>query len=195
MRNKPIKAERMKNVFLALRGMGTTQKDIAAATGTDEIFLSQLKSGKIKSVVQDFIDILEEKYYINPYYLNGESKIMMSPHIEQLKYFDKAVEKWDTVKSSEQEYLHLSMDKLFYDFLLEVNKARLAVADGISSESAEIRNLAKLYEGEKDIQEFVLLPRNNFIEILSAAKEDRTKLEEVIDMWKHLDYLETDSDS
>lgn len=185
----------MKKVFLALKGKGITQKNIAAVTGTDEEFLSHLKSGKTKSVEQAFIDKLEEKYAINPYYLNGESEIMISPHIERLKYFDKAVEKWDTVKSSKREYLHLFMDKLFYDFLLEVNKARLAVADGISSESAEIRNLAEVYEGETDIQEFVLLPRNNFIEILSSAKEDKATLEEVLELFDLVDYLEISGDS
>jgi len=189
-----IQQDRLKKVLEALKNRGITQKDIAIAINTDEVQLSQLKSGKIKNVPDAFINKLEEAYSINPYYISGESEIMIIPHIKKLQHFDQVVESWDTVKSSKKNYLRLEMDKNFYDFLLNVDKARLAVEDGISSEDAEIKNLSRVYTGKPDVQEFVLLPNNVLMSILSDTKEKRKTLEEVLDLFGYVDYSETDDE-
>lgn len=196
MENKGIQQMRLEKVLKILKERGITQKEVAVAIGTDEGTLSSLKSGKVKNIPPEISKALEEKYAINPYYISGESEMMFTQYLKELKHFDQFVKKWDTVESSKEgskrKYLHLFLDKNFYDFLIEVNAIRLAEAEGILTASDEIRNSAHLHTAMPDIQEFVLLPKNNFLEILRSTKEEKEKLEEVIDFLEHIDYLDSE---
>lgn len=49
-----------------------------------------------------------------------------------------------------------------------------------------------MHAGDPKIQEFVLLPKNNFLEILRTVKEDKKKLDEVIDFIEHINYSESE---
>lgn len=82
------------------------------------------------------------------------------------------------------------MDKNFYNFLVEVDTARLAVDSGISCLSDEIENLKELFSGEPDLQEYVLLPKNNFIEILEDNIRSRKSLNEIVSFSKYESYLD-----
>lgn len=190
MENKGIQQMRLEKVLKVLKERGITQKEIAVAIGADEGTLSSLKSGKVKNVHPEISSALEEKYAINPYYISGESEMMFTQHLKELKHFDQFVKKWGTVEGSEQKYLHLSLDKNFYDFLIEVNAIRLAEAEGILAVSDQIRDSAHLHTAEPDFQEFVLLPRNNFLEILGPIKKGKKEFEEVMDLLEYDDYPE-----
>ena len=192
MDRKGTQQEQLGSVLGFLKERGTTQKEVAEAIGTDEGTLSSLKSGKVKNVPKEILNALEEKYGINPYYLLGESERMFTCHLKELKHFEQFVKEWDTVERSGEKYLHLFLDKNFYDFLVEVNSIRLAEEEGILTASNQTRNSAHLHAGDPKIQEFVLLPKNNFLEILRTVKEDKKKLDEVIDFIEHINYSESE---
>ena len=85
----------------------------------------------------------------------------------------KIIEEWETVKGDGDEYLYLKMDKNFYDFLIEYDKFRKANDEGIPT--GKIEELKAMYEGTPDIEEFVVLPRNVFFEIVRDTNKATKK--------------------
>jgi transcriptional regulator with XRE-family HTH domain len=181
--------ERLAKVFTYLKEHGNSQRDIADATDVDETFLSHLKSGKIKYIPDDFLNKLLTAYNISPRYIRLESEYILDITGTKLSNFEVFVDFWDVVEKGTDKYLHFSMDRNFYDFLLEVDKARLATDEGISSLDVEINNLKELYSGVPIPEEFVLIPRNNFIEIVQEAKEYHKKLNDVINLIEYSNYI------
>lgn len=176
--------------YLKMREKKNTQKEIAARTGVDEIYLSHLKSGVIKYIPNEFLINLNTAFNINPAYIRLESEFILDVTGTKLEHFEKFADSWDVVEKDSDRYLHFTMDRNFYDFLLEVEKARLATDEGISSLDTEIKNLKELYSGSPNPEEFVLIPKNNFIEIVQESVYDHKKLSEVIDLLECKNYLD-----
>ncbi len=173
--------ERLKKVLNHLKEQGYLQKDIAAKTGTDTIYISHLKNGKVKIIPDSFLEKLREMFGINPDYIREKSNIMLDIHGTNLEHFEKIVDDWGTVTHGEKHYLHICMDSNFYNFLIDVDTARQAADQGVSSLQSEINALKQLHTGNPVIQEFVLIPRNNFVEIVSDTQKPRKELFEIID--------------
>ena len=98
---------------------------------------------------------------------------------------------WDTVvwSTPDTNYLHIKMDKHFYDFLIELDGAKSKVDDGYSSLPEETERLKELYDtDEPELQEYVILPRNEFIEIITDSENNRKCLSEVINLFYYSDY-------
>ena len=181
--------KRLSNVLEYLKKKGYSQKDIANATDVDETGLSHLKSGKIKYINNDFLDKLHKAYKINPRYIRLDSNIMLDITGTKFSNFEAFVDSWDVVEKGSDKYLHFTIDKRFYDFLLEVDKIRSATDEGISSFDIEIENLKEIHDGVPEPEEFVLIPRNNFIEILQDAIQDHKKLDEIISLIEYSNYI------
>ena len=60
--------------------------------------------------------------------------------------------------------------------------------DGISSFEQEKESLKELYDADPDPQEYVLIPRNNFIDIVKESVENGKYLHEVINSALYSDY-------
>lgn len=201
-----IKSEqrnRLKNVFDYLRLSGTTQADISKKLDIDESTLSHyISDSSPHKISSDFLTRLHEVYNINPDYVYGNSTMMLDIYGKQLSNLISFTnEKWDTVSrtSIDQDgnettnhYLHFTMDKNFYDFLMDVDVAKLACENGVSSLSDEIFRLKELYEAEPNMQEFVVIPRNKFTEIVQEHTRSREQLEEVINILQFSDYPDED---
>lgn len=182
--------ERLAKVFVFLKNKGYGQKEIAAKIGSDSYEISQLKSGVRKFIPDSILNGLREHYQINPEYIRCDSDIMIDIQGTRLESLEKLVESWDTVKKGNSKYLHITMDRNFYDFVLAVDKARLASDEGISSLDTEIKALSSIFNGKPDIQEFVLLPKNNFIEYLTDSAKAEKQLDEILEFSKLQDYLD-----
>ena len=201
-----IKSEqrnRLKNVFDYLRLNGTTQADISKKLDIDESTLSHyISDSSPHKISSDFLTRLHDEYNINPNYVYGSSTMMLDTYGKQLSNLISFTnEKWDTVSrtSIDQDgnektnrYLHFTMDKNFYDFLMDADVAKLACENGVSSLSDEISRLKELYEAKSEMQEFVVIPRNKFTEIVRDYTEKRKQLEDVIDILQFSDYPEGD---
>lgn len=190
-------AKRLKIILKLLNDHGITQAEIANSANIDPAALSRLKSGKTKSIPANLVDTLQKRYYINPKYIYCTSDIMVDIMGKKLSALNDFVDSWDTVKKQGiingeniiKDYLHFKMDKNLYDFLIEVNKAKLIVEEGFSSMYDEIENLKELYESDSKSQEYVVIPRNDFTNIVEEAARDIQYLNEIIDLTKHLIYL------
>ena len=185
-----IQRERLKAVLEYLKTQGFKQKEIAESCFLDPYDISHLKSGTLKHIPENFLAALRTKYYINPEYIRGTSDIMLDIQGTMLENFGKVMIEWDSITKGQNQYLHLKMDNNFYKFLLDVSKATLAEAEQSLVTKAKIKEMEKLHKGKPDIKEYVLIPRNNFVEYLMDEQNAEKQLSEILDPSKMLDYLD-----
>ena len=179
---------RLKEVLQKMKISGIKQKQISAKTGIEYTAISHYMSGKIKYIPNEFLEKLHEYYWINPDYIHLKSDRMFDDTGEKYSFFEKIIEEWETVKGDGDEYLYLKMDKNFYDFLIEYDKFRKANDEGIPT--GKIEELKAMYEGTPDIEEFVVLPRNVFFEIVRDTNKATKNLAENIDFSEHIAILD-----
>lgn len=149
----------------------------------DESYFSELKSGKRKKIPEKLIKALHEKYNVNPDYLKLKCKCPFDDADYKLECFLKIVEDWNVlISDTTDKYLHLTLDRNFYDFLIAFDKAKEVTDEGFSSLEIEKKTLTELYLTTPSPEEFVLIPRNNFLEILDDAISTDKKLTEVLDL-------------
>lgn len=84
--------------------------------------------------------------------------------------------------------MHLTIDKNIVDLLIELYKVKKVTDDGISSFEQEKESLKELYDADPNPQEYVLIPRNNSIEIVTDTVEKEKYLHQVIDAALYSDY-------
>lgn len=191
--------ERLSKVFEYLKKQGVSQREIAGNTDTDTVTLSHYKNGKIKYIPNTFLENMKAVYNINPRYIRLDSNCMVDIPGMKLSNFETFVDSWDVVNKTTmdsggnrivEKYLHFTMDKNFYEFLIDVDKARQVVNEGLSDLSGEIEELKEIFSGEPELREFVLVPRNFFIDMLTDLVKPYKEFEEVVDPVEYLSYIE-----
>lgn len=188
--------ERLIQVFDYLRLIGVNQSTICEKLSKnkpsyDESQLSHIKSGKIKYIPDDLLERLHDIYNINPLYVRLESDFMLDTEWEKFKSFVNFVDTWDTVKKGDKNYLHLTMDQSFYDFLISVDKANL-IKDNFKDFEKILENIKGKHQEDKGTSEYVVIPKNEFIQIIQSAVEDRKQFSEIIDILEYSDYINED---
>ena len=183
---------RFSNVLKALKNKGVSQRkimdELELSFITDETYFSSIKSGKRKNIPDELIKALHQKYNINPAYLKMESDCIFDTYEAKLESFMNVIDDWNVLKSDSNEYLHLTIDKNIVDLLIDLYKVKKVTDDGISSFENEKESLKELYEAEPDPKEYVLIPRNSFIEIVTNTVEKEKYLHQVIDAALYSDY-------
>lgn len=174
--------DRLVTVLEMLKKQGISQKTISEELDRTEDYLSNLKSGKIKNIPDEVLTILQEKFNVNPAYIRLESDYAFMDIGKSFDHFGKFVSSWETVKHGEQSYLYLKMDSNFYEFLLEVDNVKLAAISGSIDELSNFSNLKQLHSGSPNIQKYVVIPCDDFQEIISTSTENRKQLAEVLDV-------------
>lgn len=188
--------ERLIQVFDYLRLIGVNQSTICEKLSKnkpnyDESQLSHIKSGKIKYIPDDLLERLHDIYNINPLYVRLESDFMLDTEWEKFKSFVNFVDTWDTVKKGDKNYLHLTMDQSFYDFLISVDKANL-IKDNFKNFEKILENIKGKHQEDKGTSEYVVIPKNEFIQIVQSAVDDRKQFSEIIDILEYSDYINED---
>lgn len=188
--------ERLIQVFDYLRLIGANQSTICeklseSKPNYDESQLSHIKSGKIKYIPDDLLERLHDIYNINPLYVRLESDFMLDTEWEKFKSFVNFVDTWDTVKKGDKNYLHLTMDQSFYDFLISVDKANL-IKDNFKNFEKILENIKGKHQEDKGTSEYVVIPKNEFIQIVQSAVENRKQFSEIIDILEYSDYINED---
>lgn len=172
-----------------LKEQGKSQNKICDEIGCyDKTQLSHFKSGKIKYIPDDLLEKLHDTYKINPLYVRFESDFMLDTEWEKFDSFVKFVDTWDTVKKGDKNYLHLSMDQSFYDFLVSVDKANL-IKDNFKDFEKILENIKGKHQEDKGTCKYVIIPKNEFTQIVQSAVEDRKHFSEIIDILEHSDYI------
>ena len=183
---------RFSNVLKALKNKGVSQPkimdELELSFITDETYFSSIKSGKRKNIPDELIQSLHQKYNVNPGYLKMESNCIFDTNETKIESFMNIIDDWNVLKSDTNEYLHLTIDKNIVDLLIELYKVKKVTDDGISSFEQEKESLKELYDADPNPQEYVLIPRNNFIEIVTDTVEKEKYLHQVIDTALYSDY-------
>lgn len=183
---------RFSNVLKALKNKGVSQRkimdELELSFITDETYFSSIKSGKRKNIPDELIQSLHQKYNVNPGYLKMESNCIFDTNETKIESFMNIIDDWNVLKSDTNEYLHLTIDKNIVDLLIELYKVKKVTDDGISSFEQEKESLKELYDADPNPQEYVLIPRNNFIEIVTDTVEKEKYLHQVIDAALYSDY-------
>lgn len=180
--------ERYEKVFSYLKKQGFSQYKIAEMIDYDYTYINKIKKLKVEAS-DKVIKRLNEKFGINPDYLNGTSDIMIDINGSKLDSLEKIVNNWQTVEGKRNNYLHLIMDENFYKFLLDVDLEKLKEHSADLKERIDV--LKARYSNTENLQEFVLVPRNEFMEIVSDNKKSRKHISELIDTIQYEDIIET----
>ena len=167
---------------------GEKKKDIAMNIGLPPHDISRLISGALKNISSDTIESLHENYQINPnYIIKGATNMYDIPGIKY-ENFEMFVDDWDLVKHKEKEYLHFTMDEGFYNFLIDVYKLKEATQNS-NPTTQTVEAFEKAAESYKEkfpnsisLKEYVLIPEDDMIEIVTDNVERKKNLAEVINL-------------
>lgn len=158
----------------------------------DESYFSDLKSGKRKKIPEELIKALHTHYNVNPDYLRLKSTCPFDNTDVKLENFLSFIDDWNVLIANQNEkYLHLTLDRNFYDFLIEFNRATEITDEGFSSIEQEKKALKELYSSKLSPEEFVLIPRNNLIEIVTDAVAKHKYVNEVLDLFGLSSYIDS----
>lgn len=189
--------ERLVEVIEYLKSMDITQKEICKATDISEQDLSHYKrkNGKIKVIPDTFLEKLETVYSINKEYIRGTSKYKLNTRLLGFEHFEKFVDDWTTVKRKDNQYLYIEMEENFYNYLIELDKLRKIEDKNQLQLDDEIKTLGKKYENYSMVREYIVLPKNNFIEIVQEYVEDEKTFDSLISLFEYKDVLEENVDA
>ncbi len=139
-----------------------------------------------KEIPKEVIDALEEIYNVNPKYFDGITDSIFDDAKVDFITFGKIFKGWTTVRKEDrnESYIFLKMDANLYDFLSEYDfVSNLEKNEQINVE-AEYQILKDTYNNsdKSDLQEYVLIPRNVFNEIVDDEKKKKKFFDEVLDL-------------
>lgn len=156
--------------------------------------ISKLKSDPKKKIKKELIEQLENLYNVNPDFLKMKSNIPFKTIRTKLEYFEKFVDDWDVVKKEHNDYLHITMDSSFYDYLLELSKLNEADEEGFVNYEASEKDIEELYTGTSIPKKYVIIPCDDFKQyvVTSVEQENEAKkaLDFILEYCKYEDYLE-----
>ncbi|MEZ3420736.1 MAG: hypothetical protein K1V95_02240 [Eubacterium sp.] len=78
-----------------------------------------------------------------------------------------------------------------YDFLVSIDKAHL-IKDNFKDFKEVLENIKGKHQEDKGTCEYVVIPKNEFTQIVQSAVEDRKHFSEIIDVLEHSDYINED---
>lgn len=170
--------------------------------GIDKVSITRYKNGALKAS-PEVISAMNKIYHINPNYLKGTSDVLPDRAGLLLEQVNSIFSSWSTVSKKYTDntgteitdtYLHLTMPECNYRFLQKVDHARFLQEQGMNSFDDEL-NICKAECNDTPSHEceYVLIPRNSFIEIINFTKQARTSLDEILDLEKHLHFCEHES--
>ena len=135
-----------------------------------------------KKIPEDILTLLHELYQVNPDYIRGDSNNMFDDAEIKYSKLQDLIDDWNIVEyENSQRFLYLSFDSDFYNFLLEIGHAEILQKRGMQSYVEEEEKIKRKYnESKKITQEYVLLPRNSFIKIVTDVHEDAEYINNLI---------------
>ena len=135
----------------------------------------------VKKIPEAFLKLLHDVYQVNPNFIQGTSDCMYDDaEIKYSKFID-LVDDWQIVfRGNDESYLHLFLDSDFYTYLIEKGNAEILQEKGLLGSDVEEKIKCKYNNSQKQIEEYVLLPRSRFIDIVKESIETRKFFEELI---------------
>ncbi len=186
---------------------GDNQSDIARniskyVIGIDRIHISKYKKND-PCAGPEVIAAMHKHYHINPNYLNGTSDVLLDGAGLLLEKFNSIFQKWSTVEKKytndkgvevSDTYLHLVMNECDYKFLQKVDHARFLQEQGMHSFDEELSICKTECNNTNSTEcEYVLIPRNRFIEMIGVDQNNRKSFDSLIDLQPHSHYCDNET--
>ncbi len=154
----------------------TTQKEIAEKLDiekVDEYYITDLKSGKRKTITTELIKKLHQNYHVNPDFLLLKSNSPFDSFGAMLEHFESLVADWKIANGKHDNCILLKMDSNFYNFLLDCYKIQLANDDGILQLDEGIAYAQEThYTSNLSLKDYLLIPRECLTEIVQSEMEN-----------------------
>lgn len=199
------KKTRFAHVLEYLEGKNISQSQVAKTLddnlniAIDSAKISHYKSGK-QNPTNEVIEAMHEHFGINPDYLNETSDVLLDKAGLLLEKFNSIFKNWSTTEKiytndkGEQvldTYLHLTMNEAEYNFLKTVDHAKFLKDQGMKSFDEELEQCKKeCHNASSNLQEYVLIPRDCFVEIITAEIRNRKLFDELINLENHFHYCD-----
>lgn len=204
MENKNEKTRFGKAIDYIIEELNMTKTKIANALANHKNVHIQINNSKISHYIDgtqspndEVIQAMYELFHINPAYLKGTSDVLLDGAGLVLEEFNKIFTEWKTTtetiytdsegKEVKSTFLHVTMKECYYNFLRQVDYAKFLKEEGMKSFDTELEQCKKECNDieEKKNWEYVLLPKNAFIEIAESEERDRKALMELLDIEKY----------
>lgn len=191
--------EQMAKVIEKLHEKGETNKNIAerltnASNPPKDISPNLISKYccSVKEIPEDVLTLFHQEYHVNPDYIKGKSDKMFDEASLKYSLLQELVYDWQILECGEGErFLHLQLDQNFFQYLLDIGHSEILQEQGMRSYEEEEEKIRKKYnESEEKIEEYVLLPRNRFIEIVTEDKSNLKYFNELIDTFLYQNYLD-----
>ena len=181
--------------------LGQILSEKVIGVSIDRSTINKYKNGKLKQIPELVLNSLHELYHINPNYLLGTSDEMLDRAQIQLHKFESFVSNWNSTEKTYRDndrnlvtnkYLYLSLDKNFYKLLLEINSAELHKEINEAGYNAHIEDAKKKYNNQKfkPLHDYVLIPKNDFFDIITDEKTKQATLDSMINYSKHFGFID-----
>lgn len=198
-----------------LKDLNCSQSDIVSSLKSHNVIIdssrmSDYVNGK-RLLTKDVLDGLHMQYFINPKYLKGKSEDMYDIPLTILNYalsFVKEItitenpnrkrklnnKKNDVVIANQtnvqtEKYLHITMDKKYYKYLISLSLLEQNSENGTSEYENFLSGIKEMYiNGDHETEEYVLLPKNVMFEITTNQLKNEKIFNELIDLSEHTNY-------
>lgn len=198
-----IQKDRLNNV---LDDLNISQADVVKTFQCNNIAIDSSRMSNFvtgqRRITPDVLIAFHTFFFINPKYIKGKSDDMYDIPKTILNYALSFASKItvtenprriklhkNSTQPSAERYLHITMDEKFYDYLIHLDSIEEASEKTHFDKKDVISGIKELYKnGEHTQKEYVLLPRNTFLDILKNDPLQRAVFQELIDITKHHDY-------
>lgn len=184
--------------------IGDNQNSIAEkisekVNGVNANYITRFKSGAM-TPDENVIKAMQEIYHINSDFLRGTSTVMLDGAGKILEQFNTLFSQWSTAEKTytnsdgvtiNDKYLHITMKEAYYNFLLDVDSTKFFQEQGMNSFDEELeKSKRKCNNTESNDRDYILIPRNCFVELVTAEIRNRKLLDELLDLEKHQHYCD-----
>ena len=193
---KKMQSERLTSV---LKDLNVTQAHIVrtlksnASISISPERMSDFVTGK-RIITDEVLNGLKMHFFINPKYIKGKSNDMYDIPETIINYAflfaqeivitenPNRVIKDESGNSITEKYLHITMDKTFFDYLINLDTLMIAnESNNMPSLDKNIEILKELYKNSKhEYEEYVLLPQKTMFDIVKNPPPKRPPFPESI---------------
>lgn len=207
-RTDKLKENQATQLKKILKDLHLSQTDIVNVLKFHDIKIDESKmSGYMHGnypLSNGILNGLHQYFFINPEFLSGDSDYMYDIPETILNYAFQFAQKITVTENPNRKiklqkngpaigverYLHITMDKKYYEYLIYLDSLEEKFGKSIYDKKEVISGIKDLYKnGEHEMKEYVLLPRNTFLNILRTEPEKEV-FQELIDTGKLHNYPE-----